>query len=270
MTEVGSFSKKLCMTELQAERMCYRNSHYFDAGCGKVNSSFGYITKGSVRISSMGRSIEIGAGSLFYLPERIRYNSVWHGDPDIDFFSLNIVSKRPDAEPVQNFALTVIPEFSTPETGERIAEIFRLFATGDRICKIRAIGLYYGFYADVLPYLRPEPPVKYNPALVSAIEYIEKHCADDFGMDELAAHCCVSTSRLHHLFANELGTTPVKYRNELRIEKAAGELRGGDRTLDDIAGRCGFNSTAYFREIFRSVTGLTPTEYRNLSGAEKE
>lgn len=266
MTDYQSYSKKLCMTELQTQRFRFCNNHYFDAGSGKVNSSFGFIIQGSVTLKSMGKRIEIPECGLFYVPEGIRYNSVWSGNPDVEFISLHIISRRPDTSTAQRYAMAHIPELSNTETRERITEIYNLFATGTRVNMVRAIGLYYAFYADVLPFLQPEPPVRLNPVLTEATRYIEENYNADFSVDELAAHCCVSESRLYHIFRCELGTTPVKYRNELRVENAAAVLRSGEMPLEDVAESCGFNSVTYFREIFRDFTGLTPVEYRNLVG----
>lgn len=105
MPDNDIYTKKLCMSELMVQHNKYQKSHYFDAGSGKVNSSFGFIVKGSVRINSMGRSLNIPSGSLFYIPEGIRYTSIWTGEPDIDFYSLHIVSKRPDASTAQSYSL---------------------------------------------------------------------------------------------------------------------------------------------------------------------
>ena len=57
-------------------------------------------------------------------------------------------------------------------------------------------------------------------------------------------------------------TTPVKYRNQLRIEKACSELCTKDISISEIAEKCGFNSLTYFREVFHSFTGMTPNKYR--------
>ena len=35
----------------------------------------------------------------------------------------------------------------------------------------------------------------------------------------------LSESRLYHLFRKEMWISPIKYRNEIRVEKAANELR---------------------------------------------
>ena len=84
-------------------------------------------------------------------------------------------------------------------------------------------------------------------------------------MGTLAAAACISESRLFHLFREELGTTPVKFRNEIRAERAAQALRSGTASIDEIAMTHGFHSTVYFRETFKRVTGMTPSEYRTMA-----
>ena len=258
------YSKKLCMSELRVLHTHYTRAHYYDAGAGRVNSSFVYLSKGEVTLSTVGKEIHMSAGSLFYIPEGIRYHSVWRGTPDVEFYTLEIISKPSSTAETQNYAMRYLPELSCKETGELFVEIYRLFATEDRRNKIRALGKYYDFYADVLPYLCPEPPRKYNPALLQALEYIEKNAHLDYEMEELAAYCCLSESRLYHVFKSQLGTTPVRFRNELRVENAAALLKGTELSVDTIAERCGFHSAAYFRKAFRESTGLPPSEYRAM------
>jgi len=258
------YSKKLCMSELRVLHTHYTSAHYYDAGAGRVNSSFVYLLRGEVTLSTVGREIRMGAGSLFYIPEGIRYHSVWRGTPDVEFYTFEIISKPSGAGEAQSYAMRYLPELSTERTGELFIEIYRLFATEERRNKIRALGKYYDFYADVLPYLSPEPPRKYNPALLLALEHIEKNAHRDYGTEELAAHCCVSESRLYHIFKSQLGTTPVRFRNELRVENAAMLLRSTNLSIDAIAEKCGFHSAAYLRKTFRDSTGLPPSEYRAM------
>ena len=40
--------------------------------------------------------------------------------------------------------------------------------------------------------------------------------------------------------------------------------------IDDIAAANGFHSTTYFRKVFRSMTDLTPTDYRKALQKERE
>ena len=82
---------------------------------------------------------------------------------------------------------------------------------------------------------------------------------------ELAAACNISPSRLSHLFSSELGTTPVKLRTSIRIEKAAELLRSTDKSVALIGQECGWASPIYFSKVFGSVVGVTPGEYRAAS-----
>ncbi|MBQ8551387.1 MAG: helix-turn-helix domain-containing protein [Clostridia bacterium] len=261
------YKKKLCMTELNIGRMHFDRPQYFDAGMGQKNSTFVYVVKGSVTISSLSKSIHVGEGELLFIPEGIRYSAVWRGAPEIEYYSLRIISKKVDiSDSASSFALQLVDIHGIDKVGERIGEIHALFSTEERVNMIRALGIYYSLYADILPILKYADTPKYSSAVVTATKYIDTHHAEDFAIDKLAAVCHVSESRLYHLFRDELGTTPIKYRNALRIERAAADLRIAGLTIDEVAGKNGFNSAAYFRETFKSETGLTPTEYRRMAG----
>ncbi len=270
MESVQVYGKNICMSELHAQRSVFRNSHYYDAASGLPNDSLVYIVKGSAEFNAVTKRLRMEAGTFFFLPAGIRYNSVWHGDPDIEFYSLHIIPRKSGSVPPDRYALQTVDALSLPSTEAVFREIFERMAAGDRISQIRAVGLYYSFWAEVLPHLREEAPLRMNPALLAAVQYIEAHYACEFGMDELARQCCVSQSRLHHLFKSELHTTPVKYRNEMRIERAAASLRGSTLSIEDIAAVHGFHSAAYFREIFREYTGMSPSEYRSMVGQPKK
>ena len=172
---------------------------------------------------------------------------------------------KPDADSALRYEMTYLGMFSDMETLSRIRRIYTLAVSDDEISKARAISGFFDFYADTLPYIRKNTNEPMNPVLVSAIGYIEKNCDRDFDVAELASYCHVSISRLHHLFRGELAVSPIRYRNDLRIDKALELLRDTDDTIDDIAGRCGFNTPMYFREMFRNVTGMTPAGYRKAA-----
>lgn len=262
MNNCTHYAKKIGIKELIIEKSQLSISHCFDASSGKINSSFGFVKKGSVVLNSMGNQIHIPTGSLFYLPDGVRYNSVWSGEPDIEYYSFHMISNKYDLLSQENYAIQYVPMFSNAKTEEIFDEIYELFSTRDHINEMKAIGMYYTLYADVIPYLKSVVPTAYNPALISAMEYIEKNYANNFGIDELANFCCISESRLHHLFQSELKTTPIKYRNQLRVENAASDLLHSNYSMEKIAEMNGFHSTTYFREIFKQNMGISPAKYR--------
>jgi len=254
------------MTELEVRRSAFNTNHYFDASAGSANSSFVYIVNGRLTVNAGANRLELSCGDMFYIPEGVRYTAVWEGDPSIEYYNLNVVSNSYDSSLSSGgFALQKITELSNTETYNTVKQIFALMQTEERVKKIEALGLYYSFYAKAFPLLEEAKPQKYSPVLVKAIEYIESNYADNFSVAELAAVCFVSESRLHHIFTEKLGTTPIKYRNQIRVERAAHDLRSSSSPIEAIAEKHGFNSPTYFRETFKEYSGLTPTEYRKIT-----
>lgn len=257
-----NYTKKIDIKELVVEK-CHRHlSHFFDASKGKSNASLAFVKKGTVTLNSKGKQIIIPTGSLFYLPNGAKYNSVWKGNPDIEYYGIHMVFDKYNIHSKEDYAIQYIKEFSTQETEQLFDDIYALFSAQDPIGELQALGMFYTFYAKIIPYLQPSHNKHYNPALLVALDYIENNLSQDFSVETLAKHCCISVSRLHHLFQTELQTTPIKYRNQLRVENAAYDLLNSDFAIDDIAERNGFHSTTYFREIFKQTLGISPFKYR--------
>lgn len=59
-----------------------------------------------------------------------------------------------------------------------------------------------------------------------------------------------------------LGETPKQYAERLRLQRAAGELLLGERSVLEIALSTGFASHEVFTRAFRRLFGCTPTAYR--------
>lgn len=101
-----------------------------------------------------------------------------------------------------------------------------------------------------------------NAALDRGRAYIDEHCAEDFDMDKLASVAYVTPSYLSRLFKHYLGTTPMRYRNAMRIEKAKHLLLIDSASVEEIADALGFEDAKYFSHLFKSLTSLTPSEFR--------
>lgn len=256
------YHKKLCMNELSVEKICRKETRIFEQYTDPQYATLTFLQKGQGRICTTGRELKVFEGQLLYLPEGERYDILWTGKEEISFIRLSIVSRKFDIENTDRYEPQVVEGIKDEDTESVFQKIFQLFETEDRMEKIRAIGHYYLFYADLLPRLEQASPLAMNPFLREAISLIDLRFSEDFSMEELAKNISLSPSRMFHLFQKELGITPTRYRNRRRVEEAAVYLRGSDESMAHIAERCGFHSTAYFREIFKSFVGKTPQEYR--------
>lgn len=81
-------------------------------------------------------------------------------------------------------------------------------------------------------------------------------------------HCdYASASRV---FSEVAGTTIERYYIHQRIERVKELLQYGQLTLSEIALQMHYSSTAYLSAQFKSVTGLTPTQYKALQAQSRQ
>lgn len=94
------------------------------------------------------------------------------------------------------------------------------------------------------------------------LDYIEHNLSEHITLDSLAAHVHFDKSYLTARFKDSLGTSPIRYVNHLRIERAKTLLATTDDSITQIARTVGFSSIHYFSRYFKEKEGVTPIEYR--------
>ena len=78
---------------------------------------------------------------------------------------------------------------------------------------------------------------------------------------EIAQSVRLSPAHLRELFKNETGTSLVRYRRELRLERARYLLETTFLSIKEIAARVGLTSVGHFVTDFKKTYGMTPSEY---------
>lgn len=104
------------------------------------------------------------------------------------------------------------------------------------------------------------PPTR-NPALRSIIDTVHADPAADHSATTLAAVAALSTRQVARLFDRELGTTPARWLESVRLDLAQQLILNG-HTVTAAARRSGLGSDESLRRAFARRLGLTPTEYK--------
>lgn len=86
--------------------------------------------------------------------------------------------------------------------------------------------------------------------------------AADHSVKSLAKLASMSTRQLTRLFRTELGTTPARYVERVRVDVARAALDAG-RPVGDTARLAGFGSAETLRRVFVNHLGVSPKAYRD-------
>ncbi len=87
--------------------------------------------------------------------------------------------------------------------------------------------------------------------------------AGDHSLSALAGRAGVSERHLTRLFNDEVGTTPGRFVEKVRVEAAQHLLEATTGPLDVIARRTGLGTAETLRRAFTRVLGISPGAYRN-------
>ena len=112
---------------------------------------------------------------------------------------------------------------------------------------------------DNLPDVASEIDMKLIGELKSIIE--RNFSDSDFTVDTLAYELRVSRTTLYNKIKGLTGNTPSDLIRIYRINKAKTLLRDHCHTVVDVGEQVGFTDQKHFREVFKRVVGVTPSEY---------
>lgn len=107
----------------------------------------------------------------------------------------------------------------------------------------------------------PVPEVR-DHSLAPLLAWSQQRLATPLTVTELAAYGKMSPSTLHRRFRDQLGTTPLAWMTNERVELACRLLERTDLPIDLVAGRAGLGTAANLRALMQRRIGLSPTAYR--------
>ncbi|EPH43632.1 helix-turn-helix domain-containing protein [Streptomyces aurantiacus] len=95
------------------------------------------------------------------------------------------------------------------------------------------------------------------------VRWLEAGLDRPLTLADIAAHARLSVRTLNRRFRAHTGLSPLQYLLRARLDRARHLLeQDADATIEEIAARVGFGSSASFRRHFRHATGMTPRDYR--------
>ncbi|MFB9326561.1 response regulator [Paenibacillus aurantiacus] len=109
---------------------------------------------------------------------------------------------------------------------------------------------------------QPEMGRRYSPPVAMAKRILDEHFREDVNQALVSRMAGVSESYLSKQFAKEVGCNFVPYLTNLRIGEAKRLLVQGVK-IADASERVGYLNPEHFSRLFKKVTGVSPSAYRD-------
>lgn len=235
-----------------------------------------FITRGTAQVSVNGVKHRVSAGQVVIF-SHLEHHAVTNQSQDYQRYILEI---KPD-----------IPVMS--KEGYRVyAILFNRPAGFSNILDVRAEqGVFQGLFEAICREMQEKSPMQeemldllaqqllisiYRQTkdafaqmerdhfeLVYQIQTLfHREFQKQFSLAELAQAYNISVSYLSHLFKTTTGSSVMGYLQSCRIAEAKKCLAETNMRIGEIVEHCGFSDSSNFSRTFRSITGLSPSDFR--------
>lgn len=256
--------RKIAIENLKKEKYSLGNIAAFKKVPGystlKINTrsvnGFLMVREGKCIYSWGDESVEMGKGSLIYLP----YGSVHCITVLSEEFSFYRIDFSITDMKNDRIIFSDVPMLICQREDEFLFDIVkrmvRLFMHDPDEFLIK--GLLYELFDRVVKIRRPHT----NSDIENVISYLESNFSGELECEKLSEISFMSKSKMYRIFKKETGMTPVEYRNKIRVEKSKIMLLNNSGPIDEIAYLLGFENACYFSRMFKKYEHMSPSEYR--------
>lgn len=218
---------------------------------------FVYITKGRADFFLKDSWFSACACDMIYLPSETAYHSKWFEESE--FMVIDLLLHDAEGQPIRFEETANVLLHDTHGIYRGLLEELAVKAdTCGPFDWLERLSLSFRLLCQMARDTnRTELDEKYNKIKIG-ITYLQNNFTIDFPISRLAEMCCLSVGRFRRIFSECMGTTPVEYRNRLRIQKAVTLIKTGQYTVSETAELVGISDIKYFSRLFKRYIGVTP------------
>ncbi|MXO59927.1 helix-turn-helix domain-containing protein [Altererythrobacter salegens] len=148
-----------------------------------------------------------------------------------------------------DLALHIVARHCGPGEAMRIAKVYLLKWHGEGQLPFAAL-------------VRRQPHA--DAAIRRVEEWLTNHFAQSAAVGGAVEASGLAERTLKRRFKAATGVALIDYVQNLRIEEAKRLLEEDAAAVDEIAAEVGYDNAAFFRRLFKRLTGLNPGEYRRM------
>lgn len=225
----------------------------------------GFLAGGRRQLWCKGRSYILHPHDMVIFNPRDNHECSPLGKESLDYYALNIkpivlqdaLALDTLSPALPYFSANVLPSDEIAQALQALClAIFRPSPPEER--KI--------LWQDLLQLLLVEiisPPPGQSARIDLLCRYIEAHFAESLTLDDFLSIAQCSKSGLVRAFTRQVGVSPYRYLQTIRLNQAKKWLAQG-LSVAQAAQQAGFADQSHFTRTFKNFTGLTPKRYQRI------
>ena len=223
-----------------------------------------YVLKGEGEVFHHGRKFRLIPGFLYLIPGFCPFRYRCDGIMDQYYVHMTVKAFGGIDAPTY-FEWSHESPITEPE---KIKEIWRnLFLCWEKQNPRNSL-VADGLARQLLAEFVPEAPGEFEEEklrmlnrFVPVMNYVENHISEKVTLHLLASLVSLQPNYFSNLFMECFGVPPMKYLQQMRIQRAQARLLKRDAKLAQIAEETGFCDVFHFSKTFRKTTGMSPSEF---------
>ncbi len=227
-------------------------THHFRNG--RIKHGFIYVVSGKMGIYLQSEDVQdlfIHPGELVFIPK----NTVYSGKYMEENTEIRIVQfDIEEGELPEHLSYPV--KIELPSAGELMESLFRPMENELFRHPFYYLSLAYELLWRIEENHSPLPK-KYRNIQPAILEISERYFENE-KISYYANLCGMSEVNFRRLFGEYTGSSPTKYRNEVRLKNAKFMLESGEYNVSETAEKCGFTNLSFFIRLFKKKYGHTP------------
>lgn len=127
---------------------------------------------------------------------------------------------------------------------------------------VAAKDILHGWCDEILAAVKFFYPSGMNQLTENIVRYILPRGCSKLTLTEVSDACYINRTHLSHMFKKQMGISFVDYITRYKMLMLRQLLSQTDMKLSQLAEKLGYDDYKYMGRVFKSVYGMTPSEYK--------
>ena len=214
-----------------------------------------FFTEGEIEYIFDTYTLNTGKDGLLYLAEGSKYSIIIKKPCKYIYVDFKIENEY-------NSNKSCIFKNISPSLKSEFIKIFYTWNKKNLWYIPNSFSTLYNIFTEIIK-SENKSYAKQNKLFSKITSYIlENYTSSTLNINDIANYAGISQVHLRRIFKSAANTTPIKYVNFLKLEKAKNMLINSNYNINEIASSVGFDDAYYFSRIFKKEFGISPSEYK--------